>query len=125
MNYGFIRRRTYHIVLNCGRSLVRFVVHTKVVNLHPETHLLIAFESHGLSVGRRNSRADFGRANHKHSRTHVLGRYWLHEIGYDQRRSFQFVIREIWYLNAFAPGSDPVTVDVLNHDVHTVAPGPQ
>src|SRR6202049_309837 len=39
MNHGLIRRRIDHIVLDRGRRLVRFVVHTEIVNLHPEVQL--------------------------------------------------------------------------------------
>ena len=125
MNHGLIRRRIDHIVLDRGRRLVRFVVHTEIVNLHPEVQLLVALEHHRLTIAGGNPGADFGRANHKASRAHVLGRHRLHQIGHDQRRSLQPVIREIGNLHTLAPGSHPVPVHIFYHDIHAIAPGAQ
>src|ERR1700720_2934135 len=36
VNYRLICGRVDHIVLDCGRRLVRLVIHTEIVDLHPE-----------------------------------------------------------------------------------------
>src|SRR6476660_4265875 len=109
-----------HLILHGGRRLVGLLVHPKIVDLKPETDLLLLSKRCWLAIGGLYLGPDLVGANHKITGTDLAGGDGLHLIGKNQRGGSKLLIAKIGHGIATAENAGLVAVYVLHHYVKPV-----
>ena len=71
---GLVGRDVDDVILERGGRLVRLLVHSQIVDLHPEVYLLvlIPLEQSRLAIRRSHARTNLIQSNYEASRAHIL-----------------------------------------------------
>src|SRR3974377_295800 len=102
-----------------------FSINSEVIDLHLEVHLLVTFKADWLAVGGGYPGPNLHRPDYEVAGSNVLGGNRLHLVGQNQRGRHEALIPEIRYLQALAPGSLAVAVNVLHDYIEAVVAGPE
>src|SRR5215468_2434120 len=127
LNHGLVRRNIRNVVLDGGGSFVSLLVHTEIIDLHPEIQLLIAvaLEDGRLAVGSSDARTDLRGADYEITAANRFRRNWFHLVGDDEAGGRQLVLNVFGNRHAVAEDTLAVAVDVFDRYIELVMPGTQ
>src|SRR5246127_3275347 len=113
------------VVFEGGGRLVRLLVHSEIIDLHPEIEFLIAvaLEDSRLAVGGAHARTNLHGTDHKTAAADLRGRNLLHLVGNDEAGGGKFVFGI--FRNCDAPAVDAlaVAIHIFDSDVKLVVAG--
>src|SRR5437899_8067415 len=125
LDHRFIGGDVGDLVFEGGGRLVSLLVHTEIIDLHPEIQLLIAvaLEDGRLAVGGTDARTNLHGADHKTAAADLRGRNLLHLVGNDEAGSRQLVFGIFGNRDAPTVDALAIAVHVFHCDVKLVVAG--
>src|SRR5579864_1976788 len=125
LDHRFIGGDVSDLIFEGGGRLVGLLVHSEIIDLHPEIQLLIAvtLEDSGLAIGGTDARTNLHGADHEVAAANLRCRNLLHLVGNDEAGSRQLVFGIFRNCDATAVDALAIAVHIFHCDVKLVVAG--